>query len=358
MVRKFNTIHFVYALPSVNNKKKFFNRVRQKLRWRVNILDEFNWPNPIPAPLSITYNLISALRPLGNLKVYDIADTQDIILGENDIFIGHPWPDMKTKSPTTNEWDSFDPQQITNKVILKYPMDKRVYAISPFNFDDGQMAWAFPLIEKVQTYIGICGDIWSDNFDAYPGKNHFNKFIHVNMAIDMKQYSFIKKDFNPPGLRRLLYIGRASEEKGLLQMQTLPKVYPKFNGATLGCIIEGWHCLQEWGTLDDDFMKKVADSYDILISFSKMDAQATTVLEGMSRGLIVACTKETGYMHPSIFSLSVDNVNKNMDVFNNLQQLDNDTLIKIQEQNLHLLKTKYNWGVFTNRIHEILTSLN
>lgn len=356
--KKFDVIHFVYALPPLK-KSGIVNRIKQNIRLdTANKLADFEWPCPVPAPLSISYNIIPALNKLGKLKLYNITDTADVILGDNDIFIGHPWPDVTTKQQDSNTWKSYDPNQITNKVILKYPLDKRVFTLSPFNFDEGQVAWAFPLTEKLQTYIGICGDVWADNFDQYFGKKHFNNFLHVNMAITGKDYPYLKKAFNPKGYRRFLYIGRASDEKGLQQMIELKKRYPAFDGATIGCKIEGWVCLAEWADLNESFMREVAKSYDVILSFSTMDAQATTILEAMSWGFMIACTKETGYLHSSVFPLRLNDIDQNIDILNTIQQMDEQLLKTLQQQNLSLVKNKYNWKTFADKVSSFVLHKN
>lgn len=95
-------------------------------------------------------------------------------------------------------------------------------------------------------------------------------------------------------------------------------------------------------------MKSIAEEYDVFINMSRADAQATTVLEAMSWGFPVACTKESGYTEDNFFYMDLLNEDKNKAVFSNIQQLSNEELIEISLTNRKIVETKYNWNMFLN----------
>jgi len=81
---------------------------------------------------------------------------------------------------------------------------------------------------------------------------------------------------------------------------------------------------------------------------SRADAQATTVLEAMSWGFPVACTKETGYSDENLFLLELDDIEQNIAVVEKMQNLSDDELLCISKNNRMLVETQYNWQNFGN----------
>lgn len=351
-------LHFVYSFP---NLKGHLHRI-EYLAKRVNLsLKErcylsLNWPQPIQAPFSISYNICNSLSKFYNLRLYDIHDTRDLQLGENDIFLGHAWPDFKHLKAGNNAWTTYDPNQIVNKVILKYPNDPRVKIIGPFNHSMEQTAWLGPLFEKMSTFIGIAGDYWFENLSHYPLSSKIGNFQHLNMAIDQRDYPLLKKEFNNKGKRKFLYIGRLSKEKNLQLLEDLAK-NNNFEGGYIsdGDGLKGWKKLSDFRKLTPEYMKTIIKDYDVFVSASNFDAQATTVLEAMCWGLMILCTKESGYCHESMFLLDLENETFNNQQIYNIQERDNNEFIKYQLQNLTLIKTKYSWNRFNLKLNKILT---
>lgn len=348
--------HIVYPLPQQHLKRKSLLESLFSKKSKYLKPEELVWPNPTNAPLSITKAIINSLKKHYKIRLYDLFDTfTDIKLGKDDIFIGHPWPDFTTKSETDNSWTTFDKLQITNRMVLKYPFDPRVFLLSPFNISFKQIGWAIPIFENCKNYIAISGEIWSENLtDIYPVFN-ICKFHRLDMAIERNDYPLLKKEFNPEGKRKFFYYGRVSDEKNTRLLTLLAQKCPNFHCGYIGDEeIDGCTRISGASNLNPQFVAKHLLDYDFFISPSKMDAQVTTVLETMSWGFGIACTKESGYEHPSIFSLSVDDIEENCKTIELIQKLTTEEIIKKQRENYDLLKTKFNWCTFEEKLLKII----
>ena len=194
-------LHFVYSLPDLKGYLRGIEYLAKQVNASLkgSYYSSLDWPRPIQAPFSISYNICKDLSKFYNLRLYNIQDTRDLNLGKNDIFLGHAWPDFKHMESGNNAWRTYDPNQITNKVILKYPNDSRVNIMGPFNHSLEQTAWMEPLYEKMSTFIGISGDYWFDNLSDYPLSSKIANFQHLNMAINQKDYPLLKSKFSEKG---------------------------------------------------------------------------------------------------------------------------------------------------------------
>ncbi len=352
------TLHIVYAVPRVRKSFGLLNRVYRRV-FNADLYSKYpnflNWEKPIRAPFSITHNIVNSFKDQYTIRLYSIHDSAVIKLGENDIFIGHHWPDFTTKIKDKNSWTHFDSNQITNKIILNYPNDKRVFLLSPFNHDKDQMSWAIPLFEKTQNYIAICGDYWMNNLIKEFPVFQQCKFHQLNMALDVVQYPFLKVTFNEKRKRKYLYIGRVSEEKNTAMLELIAAKVNNFEGGYIGeGSIKGWKQIAEHASLTPEFVKNLTDEYDVFINTSTYDAQATSILEAMSWGFAIACTPQSGYQHDSIFELSTNDIVQNSKVLDQLQTADEKDLKRMQDVNRELLNSKYSWSTFQKQLINII----
>jgi glycosyltransferase involved in cell wall biosynthesis len=356
-------LHLVYAIPKISKKWSILNKIVRKLTgnelyyYSYKFLD---WNSPIYAPYSITYNICKKLNKKFNIRLYSIFDNRNLILKTNDIFLGHPWPDFKDYQNGNNSWKSYDKNQITNKLIVRYPNDKRVYIICPFNHSIEQIGWIEPLLSNIFNFVALSGDIWINTLKNFPLFEKFNNVFNINMSIDQKHYPHIKKEFNKKGERKFLYIGRLSKEKNIKLLEYLASSIENFNGGFIsdGDIIEGWHKISSFRDLKPDFMREIALEYDVFVNASDYDAQATTILEAMSWGFMILCTKETGYTHDSIFELKLNDNIFNSNMIFKIQTMDDLNFKTMQNTNFKLLKDKYSWDVFSDNLENILTIYN
>ena len=355
MIKK---LHFVYAFPELKPKLIRLNSFLSKIfnySVKDRVFQSRNWPSPVQAPLSISYNICKAFSKDYDVYIYDINDNRDLILGDNDVFLGHAWPDFKDYKSGNNYWKTFDPNNITNKVILRYPNDPRVKVIMPFNHSLEQNGWLEPLLPKIHTLIGISGDYWVKNISKFPFFDKLNHFRQLNMSLDKKDYPLLKRKFNKKEERRFLYIGRVSKEKNIELLEELA-LLNGFKGAYIsdGEGIKGWDKLSDFRRLTPDYVQTLVNEFDFFVTTSTYDAQATTVLEAMAWGFMILCTEQTGYSHESMFLLDLHDSEFNRSLIKYIQNVDEEVLYSYQKINLELLDTKYSWNKFNRDLAAIL----
>jgi len=336
---KKTTVHLIYSLP-LGTFDTITIRVLRKLFLRSSF-QNYKWPMPLQAPFSITYHLAQYFSNNFHVKLYDYQERVAIKPNQGDILIGHPHPD-----PQSLMWQALD-----------NPLFGKKYLICPYNHSILQVGWLRPAIEKCDKYFAICGDYWFETFAQSPFADLENKIIHINMALNANEYPYLKQKFNPVRQRRFFYIGRYGsfgDEKGIGLLEMLAENIPGFSGGYI-CKdghIAGWKRISKPTSLTPEFMANVAEKYDFFINMSRADAQATTVLEAMSWGFPVACTKETGYSEESLFLLDSDNIEQNSAIIEHMQNLPDKELHRISRINRALAETRYNWQHFTDVIKE------
>ena len=346
-------VHIAYALPS-RKSESWIDRIRGYAR--PTNLGNVVWPTPVHAPYSITKAISDAFSDEYTPLLYDLRQRGEVSVGENDLFLGHPWPDVSTKKQNSNCWTKYDRTVVSNRTVLRNPRRRNVMMISPFNTDLGQVEWVGPLLKKCSVYIGICGDFWAEKTSSLAGLFGECKFEHLNMAIDTDQYSACKESFAPPGERRFLYIGRVSDEKNTAMLTRLAERIPGFRCDYIAQgRIDNCTKIADNIVLTNRFVAQHLSKYDVFLSPSRADAQATTVLEAMSWGLVVAATRESGYDHDSIFRLSTDDVEYNVNVIKRIQSMNGSELHERVLGNFNLIREKYSWSVFKSKLKEIVT---
>lgn len=332
-MRDNRTLHFVYVTPLTRFDKVTMRLFKKKLShpsW-----ERYNWPVPVRAPLSITYQIARHFSPRYRIKLYDLRERVTIEPEEGDILLGHIWSD-----PQSVVWRALEGKKFAKK-----------YLIGPYNHDPRQVAWFRKAVEESDAYFAICGSYWIDTFDRSPLHDLSGKIVHLNMALDVSDYPVLKKDFNPPEQRKFLYIGRYGryeDEKGISLLEGLAEKVPGFVGGYIceGGEIKGWKKIAEPTRLTPEFMGRIAREYDCFINMSRADAQATTVLEAMSWGFPVACTRESGYSDEDLFLLDLENERLNRETILNIQHLSGEELTAISVKNRKAVESTYSWNEF------------
>jgi len=239
----------------------------------------------------------------------------------------------------------------------------KIILLQPYNSDEKQVGWINEFLPKCDKFIAICGDYWIDKITDSPLKKHANKITNINMAVDVKSYPKVKNNFNPKGKRKFLYIGRMGrygDEKGITLLEKLAETIPNFVGGYIcdGVGIKGWTKISSPTVLSPELMKNIAEQYDIFINMSRADAQATTILEAMSWGFPVACTRETGYSkEKEFFYLSISDMEYNKNIINKIQNLTNKQLEDISKINQILVNENYSWENFNNNLKNIFKKI-
>lgn len=329
------TVHFVYATPNTVLDKLTMKLMGRKLRhpsW-----EKYNWPSPLRAPLSITFQVAQHLSSRYKVKLYDLRERATIKPEKGDILLAHPWP---------------DPQSLVWRALKDNRFAKR-YIISPYNHDQAQIAWQYPAIAQCDKFFAVCGQFWIDTFEKSPFACFSDKVVRLNMGIDTNEYPLVKTDFNPPGKRKFFYIGRTGNEKGIDLLERLATDVAGFQGGYIcqNGEIKGWNKISVPTDLTPELMGKIAEEYDVFINMSRADAQVTTVLEAMSWGFPVACTRESGYSEENnLFRMELDDWEHNLRTIHNIQQMENQDLELLSRCNRAHAETNYRWDVFLSTL--------
>ena len=352
------TVHFVYATPYSLLDKVSMRLVKRKLvhpEWQ-----EFDWPKPLKAPLSITYQVAKRLAGKYRVKLYHLKERIDLKPEQGDILLGHLWPD-----PDSVVFRSLDNPDFARKILIgPFNHDARQWSalrtsgrVRPFAGVPPDLWWAYDAMSRCDRYIAICGDHWFDTLDRSFLAPFRDKAVHVNMALDTADYPLVKQEFNPPGKRRFFYIGRHAHEKGADLLEELAAAIPGFEGGYIcpGKELAGWHRISPPRKLTPEFMQRVAAGYDIFINMSRADAQATTILEAMSWGFPVACTRESGYGNDDFFYLDLHDRAKNISTIEWIQQMRGEDLHEMVRRNRQAVSEKYGWDTFVRRVEEYVT---
>lgn len=345
------TVHFAYTTPFGNIINRALNLFIRKINITPPLYRYGNdlfipWRKPIRSPHSISYNLLHRFKNFSKVKFYNFYEHTVCNIKGGDIFIGQPAP-VLSKIPH----EKIDYNSVTYRTIKKYP-SKNNYIIMPYTHDPLYSGWWSELYEMTDNIILICGDIWTKNWANSPFYNLGKKnILRMDMAIDLNDYPVVKRRFNPKGKRKFLYIGHTSWYKNTKQLEQIADNYPDFEGGHIGRgFIKGWKKISEFTDLTPEYMSKIADEYDIFVNTSSSDPNATTIIEQMSLGFAVACTKETGYDYPSLFNLDIKDTKYNLEKLNEIQMTDEEKLLELGRENRKLVADKHNWQLFCDKI--------
>jgi len=348
------TIHFVYTVPRSSN---IIRRVIDKIIAKIRIMPPLHrsgkdflipWRKPVRAPHSISHHLLNALKKHGKVKFYSLYENTVCKMRKDDILIGSPIQDY-SKLPLEKP----DYNTVLIRTLERYPDHKNTFIIMPYSNHSRYVGWAKTIIEKFgKNIILIAGKIWLENPNKSSWESYDNlRKMRVDMGIDTVDYPVVKKTFNKKGNRGFLYVGHTSWYKNTDQLEKIARSMPNFKfGHIGGGHIEGWKKIAEFTDLTPVFMSKIAEEYDFFINCSSADPQATTILEHMCFGFVVACTPESGYDYDSIIPLKVNDVGFNCSQLNNMQLIEENELLAHARKNLDYVLKFHSWDLFCNKV--------
>ena len=294
--------------------------------------------NKISTPDAIGRNLKLSLEKFYEVITYNYDEYHTIHPGEADVLIGHWHP---------NPFSVF-------RMSTKKKGWKRVLALAPFCPDPTGWHNAFgnKVIDKCDRILAITGNAWMRRLKDSPFQHWEQKIVHLDLAVDRKDFPFIKKNFNPAGKRRFLYIGHTAWCKNTSFLERLAEKLPETYFAWMG----GTQQLNNIKGLGKyDFSKVDAHNFikefDFLITVGSSDANPTTILESMAWGLIPVCSIQSGYEGFSgIRNISIDNIDDALKTINNLQSVSDEELKNWQQINLTELENHFNWDRFCGQV--------
>ncbi len=294
-------------------------------------------------PWSIGNNIYYSLKDKFEFKFYSWTSIEKITPKQGDILVGHAHTNPYTvfrRSVNNSNW--------TKKILLQ-----------PYNEDPKQMSHLYDLIPKCDLFISICGNYWFKRIKTSPFKSWKSKMLQLDLGLDRKEYPFLKKKINKRFNRKFIYIGNDysynNYAKNINYLKSIIKKVGSKNFASAGNkqIIDEKY----YGWLD--FTKKTSQkkikNYDFLIQVSENDANPSIILEAISWGLIPIITKGCGYNELSKkLYISNEELDKAVKKINKFQEINNKVLIKCQNDNLNILKKKFNWKRFRKKMRGII----
>jgi len=351
------TIHFVFTVPlGANIFRRIVDKVIKILK--ITPLHRFGidflipWQRPIRSVHAISYNLLHAFKQKGyKVRLYSLYEHTVANMNPGDIFIGLPLPAGGMGATRSNDDDR---QSVTSRTIREFPNNKN-FIIMPYSHDETYANWTKSLVRDNAKQGGgaifIGGPIWERDWSKSPYRDiDLNKKTHVIMGIDPNDYPRVKIQFNPKGKRRFLYIGHTAWYKNTVELERIASRIPNFEGLHIGeGEVKGWKNMR-FASLTPAFMSKIAEEYDFFLSVSTADPQATTILEQMCFGFVIASTPETGYEYSSLIKLSTNNTEQNIQILNELQQKDESELLEIAKENRKIAEDNQTWSQFCTKI--------
>ena len=294
--------------------------------------------NKISTPDTIGRHLKQNLEKFYEVKVYPFDAFCIIKPGKADVLLGH-WH----QNPLT-----------TFRMSARQKGWKRILPMAPFCPDPTgwHNAFARTTIKYANRYLAITGNAWMNRLKDSPFKHWEPKLIHLDLAIDRNEFPLIKKDYNPPGKRKLIYIGHTAWCKNTEFLEILAQKLPHLHFSWAG----SGRKLRNVAKLGEiDFSEKCShnllNEYDFLIMPSSSDANPTTILEAMAWGIIPISSTQSGYEgFNSIPNISIENLEETISKIENLQFIEEKKLIKWRDENLLLLKNHFNWDRFCKQV--------
>jgi len=361
--------HFVYAVPFRN--QSLIQRINRRIRLVLNEgsipvglitnrqpdekeIDQ--WPGQ--SPFSNTKNIYKALSRVYPTQLYTLKERVKIRFNSDDIFLGHPFFPYQPNGIGVTEF------AVSSKVKPKV-----LAIITPLHCDINikttHINKAFldhvnSLMSHVDVLFAIMGQYWWDQWDQSPYAYWKSKMVRLDMAVDVKYYPLIKKQFNKPGKRKFLYIGKNDPMKGVDFLSKLAFELKdcEFGWIGVGEDIPGVKRISGPRQLDPEYMSKVAEDYDFFISPSLADPNPTTILESMAWGFPVICTPQSGYYETEyIRNIYRNDFNKSVNILKSLQDINEIELIKRSKLARRVVENNYNWGRFTETILKHIVSV-
>ena len=343
-----STIHLAYPTPPSKLGRTIDSLLARFSIPRSNSL--CRWPLPTHAPYSISKALITHASQSTKVKLYDWYDRSPIKCSKNDFFLFHPVPDLAETPKDERKWTKHNNTTIGAKTLaLKAPPLAAI--LIPYTSDsDG---WLLDLIEQVNGKVFILGgEIWEKHWkEKSPYRVVSPTPQRLDMGIDCKEYPYVRSNFNPVGIRRLLYIGHTAQYKNPEALEALAELLPEIECSHIGFgELKGWRKLAQDVRFTPQVASEIINSHDLFISCSRADAQATTILEQMAFGTPVLATSESGYSDLPLKNLSISDHNYNASLVREVLSAKEESLHDISQKQRHLAESKYTWDNFCSKI--------
>lgn len=303
--------------------------------------------NRISCPDAIGRETGRRLRQWGyRIAHYTWDDFRRIEPGDGDVLLGHPHP---------------NPFTIFRRSVGSWGWGRRV-AMFPFAHGlTGYAAFADAAVRQSDQVLAITGRYWTETAPASAFAHWCPKLVQLDLAVDRKDFPVIKRSFNPPGRRRVAYIGHTATYKnpGFLMRiaAAMPDVEFSWFGFTLNRTpLTGFRAMGPHDFQDPSSQDLLAGN-DFLLTVGRSDPNPTTILEAMAWGLIPVCTPESGYSgYDSIPNVPLDDVAGAVRVLRELQDAPDARLEEMRQANWDMLDQHFTWDRFAGQVRAAIES--
>lgn len=351
--------HFVYAVPTDGFMARLRRRVVPRLQrfgLPISLIGDRQHPDtsswPRCSPYENARQIFSGLSRRLPTLLYSLNEHVSCDFSEDDVFLGHPhFPAVPGR------------MGVTELSIGRKPRPRVLALISPLHceasittthLNEAYLDAVGKLLPDADILFGIMGEYWWDRWGDSPYAHWLPKMVRLDMAVDTTCFPRVKKQFNPPGKRGFLYIGRNDPMKGTDFLSRLARSNANFKTGWIGAgaEIDGVRRVSGPRPLTPAYMKRVADDFDFFISTSVADPNPTTILESMAWGFPVVCTPQSGYYETpyrrNIFHADMD---RSIDVLTQLQFADEGELHGMADEARRVVERDYTWDIFGDRIY-------
>lgn len=299
--------------------------------------------NRISAPDSIGRELGKRLEKRYEVVYHDWWDVGDIIPEPGDVLLGHPHP---------------DPRSVFRRAV-KHDGWRRKLMLAPYHHGDlRQVAFEDPVVPRCDLFLALTATHWVNTLADSMCSHWAPKMLTLEHAVDRADFPPVKTTFNPPGKRRVLYVGHSGRGKGTKYLSKIAALIPEaeFGWTGSGRLIKG---LTVYGQTDygTEAGHAMASGFDFLIMCGNADSNPTTILEGMGWGLVPICTPTCGYEGiPGITNVPNGDARAAAEIVRRLLRADESELLAIQAANWRMLDNHYNWDRFAADVSRAIES--
>jgi glycosyltransferase involved in cell wall biosynthesis len=286
----------------------------------------------ISTPDAIGRHLAERLAPDFRVRHHNWDSCRPIYPEPGDCLVGHahPYP-----------WTCF-------RLSLRQPGWRRRILLQPYvHGDNRQAAYLDSVIPQCDWFLSITGRHWFTRVDESPFAHWRPKMIHVDLAVDRREFPPVKTAFSPPGHRRLVYVGHTAAYKNTPYLSQIAAELPECQFSWIGSGRKTIHGVRAAGALDfaTEGARNLLGHHDFMITVGRADANPTTILEAMAWGLIPICTPESGYEgYPDIINIPLDAPAEAARIIRHWQAAPDADLHAMQRRNWELLDRHFTWA--------------
>lgn len=294
----------------------------------------------IATPFAITNQLLPRLQKHFRVQIYDWLERTNIDPSPGDILLGHPHPSRKTVYARSH----------------RHPNWGRKIVVCPYShYDVLETAYLHPFVEDCDVFLAITGKYWIDTIAKSKFSHWEPKIIHLDLAVAPEQYPFVKEEIGELGKRRFLYIGNTHPHKGTDYLERIVDANCSLDFSWIGAGTFHSTRVKRLGQMDFSKAesKTLIAGFDFLIHTARNDANATTILEAASWGLIPVCTPQSGYYNENwIVNIPFGDVERASQTLQYLNTAPEEELRKIQINGRRAIAEVYTWDRFARIVLE------